>query len=193
MSVQSPFRLTPKILLVNLALLSMLSACTSSGTGNVLESAANQKTPEQEALDLRAYCPKIRIRAGTETLRVYAKGVKKDEPDAAKKLRFQATIQEAVRECNYVAQTLAMRIGVAGRVINGPSGDSGKMELPVRIAVTRGDDVLYSQLHKISADIAAGGNLATFRFVDEAVNIDKPARENIQIYVGFDEGPYDTP
>lgn len=171
-----------------------LSSCTSSGSGGALGSATKSSKPSaDETVDLRAFCPKIKIRAGTETMRVYPKGVKKDDADAKKQLQFQATIQESVRECNYIANTLSMRVGIAGRVINGPTGGAGALELPIRIAVTRGDDVLYSRLHKISSNMEPGGNLATFRFVDEAVNIDKPDKPNVQIFVGFDEGPYDTP
>lgn len=184
----------PFVFTLSLALLLGLSACQSSGTGDVLGSAKDSKNSQQdEVVNLRAFCPKVTVRAGTETLRVFAKGVKKDDEDANKQLRFQATIQETVRECNYIAQTLSMRVGIAGRVINGPSNEAGALELPIRVAVTRGDDVLYSKLHKIPANIEPGKNLVTFRFVDEAVNIDKPDKTNVQIFVGFDEGPYNTP
>ena len=171
-----------------------LSSCTSSGSGDALSSAAKaKKQSEDDFVDLRAYCPKTVIRAGTETLRIYPKGVKKEDEGAKSQLRFQATINEVVRECNYISNTLAIRVGIAGRVITGPSGEPGSMELPVRVAVTRGDDVLYSQLHKLTATVEAGKSIATFRFVDEAVNIDKPPKPNILIHVGFDEGPYDKP
>ena len=179
---------------IMIALIFTFSSCQSSGSGDVLGSAKNgKKITDEDFVDLRAYCPKTKIRAGTETLRIYPKGVKKDAEDAAKKLRFQATIQEVVRECNYISETLAIRVGIAGRLINGPAGEVGELTLPIRVVVTRGDDVLYSQLHKISSKIEPGRSLAKFRFVDEAVNIDKPEKENIQIYVGFDEGPYNTP
>ncbi|MCF6320299.1 MAG: hypothetical protein L3J32_00810 [Rhizobiaceae bacterium] len=172
-----------------IALLFTLAACTSTNTGDALGSADQNKNVEDEVVDLRAYCPKTTIRAGTETMREFARGVDRQDADAAAKLRYQATINEVVRECNYIAETLAMRIGIAGRVIIGPVGEPGSQELPIRVAVTRGDEVLYSQLHKITTTIEAGKSIATFRFVDEAVNIDKPDKQNIVIYVGFDEGP----
>ena len=179
---------------VGLAALMALSSCTSSGTGDALSSASDaKKKSDDDFVNLRAYCPKTVIRAGTETLRLYPKGVKKGDEGAKKQLRFQATIQEVVRECNYISNTLSIRVGIAGRVITGPAGEAGAVELPVRVAVTRGDEVLYSQLHKLSANIEPGSSLATFRFVDEAVNIDKPPKPNVIIHVGFDEGPYDTP
>jgi hypothetical protein len=188
------FRSMAPIVAVNLALLVALSACTSSGSVDALNSAKDsKKSTAEQAVDLRAYCPRTTIFAGTETLRVFPKGVTKESKNALKKLRYQATIQEVVRECNYVSQTLAMRVGIAGRVINGPSGETGDIVLPIRVVVSRGDDVLYSQLHKINASIVPGRSFATFRFVDEAVNIDKPSKENILIRVGFDEGPYVTP
>jgi hypothetical protein len=193
-SIVAPISSIVPIVALNAVLLVAFSACTSFGTSDVLGSAATtKKAAKKEFEDLRAYCPKISIRAGTETLRVYPKGIKKDTPDASKKLRFQATIQEVVRECNYISETLAMRVGIAGKVINGPTGESGDLQLPIRIVVTRGEELLYSQLHKITTNIETGRNLAKFRFVDEAVNIDKPESKNILIRVGFDEGPYDTP
>ena len=185
---------TKPIIVIFLVSLVTLAACKSSGTSNVLESAKkSKKATDEEITDLRAYCPKTTIHAGTETMRVYAKGITKESENAGKSLRFQATIQEVVRECNYIAETLAMRVGIAGKVINGPTGEVGQLELPIRVAVTRGDDVLYSQLHKIPSNIEPGRTFATFRFVDEAVNIDKPENQNILIRVGFDEGPYNTP
>ncbi len=180
------------------------ASCTSSpneslsGPTGVLGSPQPQPPEpppltEQQIADLRAYCPKTVLRAGTETLRLYPEDVTEEDEDAALKLRFQANILEVARECNYTGDFLGMRVGFAGRVINGPTGDSGTLELPVRVAVTRGDEVLYSKLHTIPVTIHPGSTVATFRFVDNNIAIAKPESENILIFVGFDEGPYETP
>ena len=184
--------LSVAVVLTSLAL--VLSSCNSSeksGVSEALDVAGNQTPPEQqeEIQDLRAYCPKTVLRAGTETYRLFKRGVKKSDPDAKKSLRFQGSITEVVRECNYRGGMLHVRVGVAGRVINGPDGENGTFKMPLRIAVTRGDDVLYSQLHQINGTVQPGKSNGFFRFVDGNIQIPKPSAKNIIIYAGFDEGP----
>ena len=174
-----------------------LSACTSTKTGGVVgaldvgndQQQAKAEQTEDEVQDLRAYCPKTVLRAGTETFRIYKRGVKKGDDNARNSVRYQGSITEVVRECNYRGNTLNVRVGVAGRVINGPSGETGTFKMPLRIAVTRGEDVLYSQLHQVVGTIEPGKSNGYFKFVDGNILIDKPAKKNIVIYAGFDEGP----
>ena len=61
------------------------------------------------------------------------------------------------------------------------------------MAVTRGSEVLYSTLHDVPADIPPGRTNTTFSFVDSAITIPKPERENIIIYAGYDEQRVDLP
>ena len=144
-----------------------------------------------EVQDPRAYCPKTVLRAGTETYNVFPDKMKKDDPQSAKSLRFRATITEIVRECNYAGDLLNIKVGLAGRLISGPAGETGQFLMPVRIAVTRGDEVLYTQLHEVPAEVPAGRTNATFNFVDPASSSPKPDRENVIIYVGYDEQKLD--
>lgn len=188
----------------------LAAACNSSGGGQIdstlgtaqqqqqaaAAAAPAEQTPPPasgEVLDPRAYCPKTVLRAGTETYNVFPDKVKKDDPDAARKLRFRSTITGVVRECNYAGEVLNMKVGVEGRLISGPSGESGQFTMPIRVAVTRGDEVLYTKLHDVPAEIPAGRTNGVFRFVDDQVSIPKPARENIIIYVGYDEQRIDAP
>jgi hypothetical protein len=187
----------------------LAASCNSAGGGGQVDSTlgtagqqqtaaaapAGQTPPPAsgEVLDPRAYCPKTVLRAGTETYNVYPDKVKKDDPDAARKLRFRSTITGVVRECNYAGDVLNMKVGVEGRLISGPTGEAGQFTMPVRVAVTRGDEVLYTKLHDVPAEIPAGRTNGVFRFVDEAVSIPKPTRENIIIYVGYDEQRIDAP
>ncbi len=176
----------------------LLAACNAS-TGNKTQDALelggdlSQSEQESQAANLRAFCPRTILRGGTETLRLYADGVKKGDPGALNSLRFQSTITEVVRECNYRTDMLNMRVGIAGRAINGPTGETGTFQTPVRIAVTRGDEVLYSQLHQIPVTISESTSNASFRFVDSNVNFPIPDKPNVIVYVGYDEGPYDPP
>lgn len=193
-----------KSTLYGLALLAggWLVGCNSSGTSAIEGSQPETSladTPSKQAAvfdanqDPRAYCPKTVMRAGTETFNVYPDDVKRDDPDKAGKLRFRGTITDVVRECNYGGADLYMKVGIAGRVLSGPSGESGNFVMPIRIAVTRGDEVLYSKLHDVPAEILPGRTNGTFSFVDSEIVLPKPEFENIIIYAGYDEQRVDIP
>ena len=64
--------------------------------------------------------------------------------------------------------------------------------MPIRVAAVRGDEVLYSQLHKYKVDVASGAAATQFVFEDPSVVIPVPEPNTVQIFVGYDEGPYDT-
>ena len=181
----------------------VLAGCTSSGTGNQIENTLGTATPDDgtgqvagvndEVQDPRAYCPKTVMRAGTETYDVYPDNMKDDDPEKSSKLRFRTTITELVRECNYAGPALNIKVGIAGRALSGPSGETGSLLMPIRIAVTQGDSVLYSQLHDVPVELTPERRNVRFSFVDDQISIPRPERENIIIYVGYDEQRVDNP
>ncbi len=188
-----------------------VASCQTSG-GNIFGEAAptpeNSADPEQVATAdpkinpnartklkntrsaLSEYCPAVRIRAGTETFRVFPKGADKTNTD---NVRYQATITKVARECAYVGQNLTIKVGARGRVITGPDGNSGNITMPIRVAVTEGGETVYSKLYKPVETIAAGSTNTQFSFVDNDVVIPAPRNTNVRVYIGFDEGPYNTP
>ncbi|WP_205410838.1 hypothetical protein [Salaquimonas pukyongi] len=183
-----------------LVLAGLLAACNSAGTNkveNTLDVANSGQSGGAPAIDEiqdpRAFCPQTVLRAGTETYDIYPEGVKKGDEGASSQLKFRATISEVARECNSAGTFLNIRVGVRGRFLSGPSGEPGSFTMPLRVAVTQGENVLYSQLHQIPAEILPGKLNGTFSFVDNNVSIPKPESKNVVVYVGYDEGPYDTP
>lgn len=185
-----------------------LSACQSTG-GNVFSDAAPKSANDSIAVDpsrgtnpndgrrlrntqnaLTEYCPSLRIRAGTETLRLYKPGSDKSNDD---NLRYQATITKVARECAYVGDTLEITMGARGRVITGPSGGAGNIQMPIRVAVQQGGCVRHFQLHRQPATIADGQQSTRFEFVDDKVVIPAPTATNVRMYIGFDETPNAKP
>ena len=140
--------------------------------------------------DLVDYCPAVRIRAGTETYREFPKGADKENDD---ELRHQATITKVARECAYVGQNLEIKVGARGRLITGPKGQAGDVKMPIRVAVTKGNETIYSKLHRPVEVIPSGSTSAAFSFVDDKVVVPAPTAANLRVYIGFDEGPYNTP
>lgn len=179
------------------ALALALTACnsaTQNQTEDTLGISGQQEVAEPQPVDqstnLRAFCPRTIIRAGTETYRTFEGGVTKDDPGALNSLQFQSTITDVARECNYSQTNLNMKVGIKGRVINGPTGLTGTLNVPVRVAITSSaDEVVYSQLHQVPVTIPDGKSNAFFSFVDGNINIPVPEKPNLIVYVGFDEGP----
>ncbi len=191
-----------------LVALAFLAGCQTSGGDGVLSNAlpteentpASNTTPgtnpnavtrlKNTRTSLTDYCPAVRLRAGTETFRVVPKNKDAENSD---NVRYQATITKVARECKYVGQNLEIKVGARGRVITGPSGEPGSLTMPIRVAVTEGGETIYSKLYRQPGTIDPGKTNTTFSFVDENVVIPAPRRTNVRVFVGFDEGPYNTP
>ncbi len=166
----------------------MLAAagCQSSDTGGLLGMGNNAK-PDRERItseELRAYCPPVQLREGTAMLRTYARGGQ-DDPT---KLAIQASISDVTRSCSYGDGTITLNVAAAGRIIPGPAAQGGSTQLPIRIAVIRGEEVLYSQLHPYAAAVTPG-QATQFLFSDPNVTIPYTGGRGIVVYAGFDEGP----
>lgn len=176
----------------------VLSGCNTAGTGgtNATEdtlglgqqasTAESNATANDQARNLRGFCPRTIIRDGTETYREF------DPPleNGSTPVSFQSTIREVARECNYSGSNLNVRVGVRGRAINGPSGKTGDFLVPIRVAVVdAAREVKYSVLHQVSVTIPPTSNTSAFSFIDSNINLPAPDKPNLVIYVGFDEGP----
>ncbi|MGI6851441.1 hypothetical protein [Mesorhizobium sp. 1B3] len=135
--------------------------------------------------ELRAYCPAVTLRDGTAVLRTYAKGGQ-DDPQ---KLAYQASISDVTRSCARSDTQMTINVAAAGRVVTGPAGAAGAVTLPIRIVVVRGEEVLYSQLHKHQVNITNPSAATQYVFNDPNVVIPLPEPGTIQVFVGYDEGP----
>ena len=180
----------------------LLAACQSAGDSDgILGSAVTPEEQQTAAVQpgrnpnanlrqintqnaLSDYCPRIVIRSGTETYRVSTAGA---DAESSADVRYQATITKAARECEYVGQELRIRVGARGRVITGPKGGPGTVELPIRVAVQEGDCSRHFRLARQSATIAGGTGFAPFEFVDDTIVMPAPTATNVRIFVGFDE------
>jgi hypothetical protein len=84
---------------------------------------------------------------------------------------------------------LTMNVAAAGRVVPGPLAKAGTVTMPIRVAVTLGDQVLYSQLHQHKVQVADTSTATQFVFNDPNVSVPAPSAKNYQVFVGYDEGP----
>ena len=124
------------------------------------------------------YCPKVTLREGTAILR----------KTIGSEVDYVANIAETTRDCRIVDGKLLMKIGVLGRITPGAVAQDRSVRLPIRVAVLRGNDVVYSELGQQTVAITRNGGAQTFTYVDESVLIDPAPTAGIVIFAGFDEG-----
>lgn len=158
----------------------LVSACSSTNTARTpLDGAPPKMASAEPEGTIPDYCPKVSLREGTAILR-------KGTGDG---LQYVASIVSTSRSCRLVNGELRMKVGVAGRVVPGPAAAAGPIALPIRIAVVRNSDVLYSTKGTQTAQVQPGQGGDQFVYVDEEVAVPEPTAKNLVIYAGFDEGP----
>jgi len=172
--------------LAALALPLALAGCGSTGEGigsNIMSVVA----PKPKEMDPAVYaatpvCPNVEIRDGTEFMPVFKPGKFGD----VSQIMFQASVQRIARDCDMENGNLRVRVGVAGRVLSGPTGATGASTVPVRVAVTVGDKVVYSKLHQAAVDVQAPDYSALWSVIDDAIVLSVADSKDASIYAGLD-------
>jgi hypothetical protein len=168
----------------------------SSSSDKAPQTVANAKQPDLN-------CPTMDVRQGASTLTIGPTG----GDNATMSLKYQGTFVRAARECAAVAGNLVMRVGVEGRIIQGPAGGPGQVDVPVRIAVvdeapTGGGKTVVTKLVHIPVTIASAQDNPTFSHIEEGLTFPMPKAaelDNYIVYIGFDtfvasqEKPKPTP
>ncbi|WP_240232444.1 hypothetical protein [Devosia lacusdianchii] len=127
-------------------------------------------------------CPPIRVRPGSEAMFYYGGGRTGD----AKALQYQGVIDESSRNCVVSNGLITVNMGVVGRVLLGPQGNQTSVNAPIRFAVERDGQAVFSEKYTIPVAIAAPARSAEFVKVIENVAIPYLGGEEITIWVGFD-------
>ncbi len=172
----------------------LLAGCAGGTSMSSLSSMFASSKPAGDAvteapLPPEFECPGVAIRQGASTLALSANPA---EPSALN-LRYQVGFGETARECRVMpGNVVAMRVGVAGRVILGPAGTPGHIEVPLRIAVVHegvAPKTIVSKLHRIPVTIPPDDNNVLFTHIEEDVTFPLPrggAIDSYIVYVGFD-------
>jgi hypothetical protein len=181
--------------LLGLGFILAVAGCQSDDAGGVLGTAGKDgpeggtaaKPPEGKVLqsELVAYCPQIILREGTAYFSTYERGGDGDP----NKVIYQASIATVTRSCSRAGGMLTIDVAAAGRVVPGPLGKPGRIAMPIRVVVVGGSEVLYTKLHKFEVDIASIESATQFVFSDPNATVPNPTANNLQVFVGFDEGP----
>jgi hypothetical protein len=195
-----------------IVLLSLLAAGCSTGSGSLFGSGSSSggqsspdftdriasffstggsSRPQQQAGDPTipedVDCPGVSVREGASTLAVHGAG----EPSALN-LRYQGTIGRLARECKVVGRTMQMKVGMEGRIILGPAGGPGKVDVPLRFAVVKEGPqavTILTKTYRVPVTIDAGASNVPFAEIDEAITFPMPSLSDLDayvVYVGYD-------
>ena len=167
---------------------------SSPSTMSQLRDIVLRKPPEPTPAEKQAavaniadtICPPVDVRAGASTLTV------PPGSSDALALRYQGSLGELARECNVSGGVMRMKIGIEGRVLVGPAGGPGQLDVPLRYAVVKeGPEpkTVVSKFSKIQVAIPEGRPNVLFTHVDSDIAFPMPPGLDIEayvVYVGFD-------
>jgi hypothetical protein len=148
------------------------------------EKTAADTPPQQTVAD----CPAVEVREGAAT---YAQNVSNDD-QSAMTVRAQATFGQTARECHVNAGMLTIKVGVQGRVILGPAGIPGNVNVPLRYALVQEGvqpKPIWTKLYVVPTTIPPGSTNVQFTHVMQDIVVPMPKQAELDsyvIYIGFD-------
>jgi hypothetical protein len=180
----------------------MLSGCSSGATpgtadpsvgsrfSNFFSGSASPQTPVAAAGPTfnPADCPTVDIRTGAGTLTLGANPAEKSPTD----VRYQLSFSQWARQCTAVGSTLNIKVGVQGRIVVGPAGGPGPVDVPLRYAVVRegaNPKTIVTRFKRIAAEVPPGETNVAFSDVEDDLSFPIPPSDELVayiLYVGFD-------
>jgi hypothetical protein len=170
-----------------------VTACTTESTLGPIGNAsapgavdgATPATATQQGQQTDIECPTVTIRTGASTHQIPV-GV------AATNVRYQGSLGQLARECAILGDVMTMRVGVEGRILVGPKGGPGTVNVPIRIAlVAEGPQPkpIVSKFYNVPVTVPPGASQAIFSQVEDDLTFPLPPDKRIGnyiVYVGFD-------
>ncbi|MGA9005361.1 MAG: hypothetical protein WB495_00280 [Xanthobacteraceae bacterium] len=156
-------------------------------------SGASDKSPQSVAnAQSDVECPFIDIRQGASTLTLPPPPP--DGSNEAMGLKYQGSFVRAARECAVNNGQMVMKVGIQGRIVVGPAGGPGHVDVPLRMAVvdtpSSGTKVIATKFIQLPVDIPNEDG-ANFSHIEEGLSfpLPTPASElgNYVVYIGFDQ------
>ncbi|GLQ52911.1 hypothetical protein [Devosia nitrariae] len=164
---------------------SMFGGGSSTADVNLVNATPSQTQIAQAQANalpaIATECPPIKVRNGGEAMFRYAGGRVN-----AQSLQYQGVIDEVSRNCTVSNGQIRVNMGAVGRVLLGPVGSQSSVTAPVRFAVERDGQAVFSEKYDIPVAITPPSQSAQFVKVVENVAIPYVGGETITIWVGFD-------
>ncbi len=134
-------------------------------------------------------CPSVQIRTGAGTLVAGGKPGEASAPD----VRYELSFSQVARQCTLIGADVVMKVGVQGRIVTGPAGGPGPVDVPLRYAVVQeGPEpkTITTKFKRVAAAIPSDQSNTVFSDVEENLSFPMPSHAVLDtyiVYVGFDE------
>lgn len=158
--------------------------------GDFFSNSSAKGTQQVSGAQPDTNCPTLDVRDGASTLAIGSGNA----DVTAMTLRYQGTFARFARDCSMVGGNMVMRIGVQGRVIVGPMGGPGQLDVPIRFAIVQetpgGMRPVTTKLVRIPVNIPPGSGNVEFTYIEENIAFPLPTPisvlEDYKAYLGFD-------
>jgi hypothetical protein len=133
-------------------------------------------------------CPTVAVRQGAATLSITEPGAEAGPMTT----RYQVSIGQMARDCAALGGMMTMKVGVEGRVLLGPAGSPGQVDIPLRMAVVQegpNPKTVLSKFYKLAVSIPPGQTAVPFMHVEQDLSFPMPRGGDLDayiVYVGFD-------
>src|SRR3954454_5520515 len=147
---------------------------------------ASSNNPAGPAVEVD--CPSVAVRQGAATLSITEPGAEAGPMTT----RYQVSLGQMARDCAALGGMMTMKVGVEGRVLLGPSGAPGQVDIPLRMAVVQegpAPKTVLSKFYKLAVVIPPGQTAVPFMHVEQDLSFPMPrgdALDSYIVYVGFD-------
>jgi hypothetical protein len=139
-------------------------------------------------------CPTVAVRQGAATLAITEPGTEAGPMTT----RYQVSLGQMARECAALGGMMTMKVGVEGRVLLGPAGGPGQVDIPLRMAVVQegpAPKTVLSKFYKLAVAISPGQTSVPFVHVEQDLTFPTPRSADLDayiVYVGFDPQSLNT-
>ncbi|MBZ0148236.1 MAG: hypothetical protein K8F62_11945 [Pseudorhodoplanes sp.] len=163
-----------------------LSEIFSSKPASYAQAATSTKTDTTEFDPDN--CPPVDIRQGASTFSVNTAA--KNPADS--QLRYQGSFAQTARSCSRSGPTMTIKLGVQGRIILGPGGGPGQVDVPIRFALVEEGvqpKTVWTKFYRVPVVIGEGQPSISFTHIEDDLTVPMPSKDTLEayvLYVGFD-------
>ena len=133
-------------------------------------------------------CPPVDIRQGASTFSVNTAA----KNPAESVLRYQGNFAQTARSCSRSGPTMTIKLGVQGRIILGPGGGPGQVDVPVRFALVEEGmqpKTIWTKFYRVPVVIGEGQPSISFTHIEDDLTVPMPNKDTLEayvLYIGFD-------